>query len=570
MKYDDKAAAIRELKLVVDKSEDNEENNEWRFKACKQIMKISVDIQDYDGALQQLSKLIELLPKVSRIYSEESLIKIVMNYSIVGDNLFVTSLYDMITKYTLESSSGSNDRLFLKISLSKLNYFLENGDYAKCPPLIKSINEKLAQVSEAMMKSYVLEAIACEIEYESHMSNVNLLKLNQLYRKSLKITTAVTHPKILGTIRESGGKVSFYRGDYEKARTEFYECFKNYDEAGSSKKKKILKYLTLCSLLTGNEFNPFESQETQTYAQLPEFSNLLLLMQSYDDMDLKGTKQIIEHILISKDELLNDDIFLNAHEKILLNLKSKAIMNLFSAFRTIKFESIRQAVDLSQEDLETHIMKLVNSGKLTHIKIDFVNGYVESTSERNLIFPLSLRSEDIYYNLKAINMLDFNSNSVGNPGDANSAHEDRMDVDNEREREYLQPLDEANKQSILTKFLFASDYQSDKDWLKAIDSWYRYLVCAIPPAVKSELSQKDQIFSEQRAEKSVNHPGNTKTDIENDVADQSTNAGILSSTINGDIDDGEDDEYCENVSKVDLLTSWYKELQKYYNSIASK
>ena len=51
--------------------------------------------------------------------------------------------------------------------------------------------------------------------------------------------------------------------EYEKAHTDFFEAFKNYDESGSPRRTTCLKYLVLANMLMKSDINPFESQEVQ-------------------------------------------------------------------------------------------------------------------------------------------------------------------------------------------------------------------------------------------------------------------------------------------------------------------
>ena len=55
--------------------------------------------------------------------------------------------------------------------------------------------------------------------------------------------SAIPHPLILGVIRECGGKMHLREGEFEKAHTDFFEAFKNYDESGSPRRTTCLKYL---------------------------------------------------------------------------------------------------------------------------------------------------------------------------------------------------------------------------------------------------------------------------------------------------------------------------------------
>jgi len=85
----------------------------------------------------------------------------------------------------------------------------------------------------------------------------------------------------MGVIKECGGKMwmgerkwfpmhsviyrnhSFTPGQWNRASEDFFESFRNYDEAGSPQRIQVLKYLVLANMLTGSEVNPFDSQETK-------------------------------------------------------------------------------------------------------------------------------------------------------------------------------------------------------------------------------------------------------------------------------------------------------------------
>ena len=57
--------------------------------------------------------------------------------------------------------------------------------------------------------------------------------------------------------------IYFSVGQWNKASEDFFESFRNYDEAGSQQRIQVLKYLVLANMLTGSEVNPFDSQETK-------------------------------------------------------------------------------------------------------------------------------------------------------------------------------------------------------------------------------------------------------------------------------------------------------------------
>lgn len=75
------------------------------------------------------------------------------------------------------------------------------------------------------------------------------------------VKSAIPHPRIMGVIRECGGKMHmresklmlwtmsslltndscFFAEEWDNAQTDFFESFKNYDEAGSPQRIQVLK-----------------------------------------------------------------------------------------------------------------------------------------------------------------------------------------------------------------------------------------------------------------------------------------------------------------------------------------
>lgn len=62
-----------------------------------------------------------------------------------------------------------------------------------------------------------------------------------MYEKSLVVQSAIPHPRIMAVIRECGGKMHMEEESWAEAQKDFFEAFKNYDEAGSSRRIQCLK-----------------------------------------------------------------------------------------------------------------------------------------------------------------------------------------------------------------------------------------------------------------------------------------------------------------------------------------
>lgn len=53
----------------------------------------------------------------------------------------------------------------------------------------------------------------------------------------------------MGIIRECGGKMHMAERQWADAATDFFEAFKNYDEAGNQRRIQCLKYVLYSSLV---------------------------------------------------------------------------------------------------------------------------------------------------------------------------------------------------------------------------------------------------------------------------------------------------------------------------------
>lgn len=107
---------------------------------------------------------------------------------------------------------------------------------------------------------------------------------------SLKIVN-----KNLFSIVECGGKMHLREGEFERAHTDFFEAFKNYDESGSPRRTTCLKYLVLANMLMKSGINPFDSQEAKPYKNDPEILAMTNLVVSYQNNDINEFESILRN-----------------------------------------------------------------------------------------------------------------------------------------------------------------------------------------------------------------------------------------------------------------------------------
>lgn len=73
---------------------------------------------------------------------------------------------------------------------------------------------------------------------------------------------------------------------------------------------QVLKYLVLAHMLTGNDVNPFDSQETKPYREDPNIIAMTSLVDAYQRRDIQEAERIVEenHATLTEDEFISEFI----------------------------------------------------------------------------------------------------------------------------------------------------------------------------------------------------------------------------------------------------------------------
>ena len=61
------------------------------------------------------------------------------------------------------------------------------------------------------------------LEIQMHTELKNSKRLKELYSRALTIKSAIPHPRIMGIIRECGGKMHMHERVWSEAATDFFE-----------------------------------------------------------------------------------------------------------------------------------------------------------------------------------------------------------------------------------------------------------------------------------------------------------------------------------------------------------
>lgn len=284
-----------------------------------------------------------------------------------------------------------------------------------------------------MKGTQLLEIYALEIQMYTEQKNNK--KLKALYEQSLHIRSAIPHPLIMGVIRECGGetpshfegrgrnaggccegKMHLREGEFDKAHTDFFEAFKNYDESGNLRRMTCLKYVVLANMLMKvplapfahegpprgqagwvigleSDINPFDSQEAKPYKNDPEILAMTNLVSAYQNNDIAQ----FELILRTQREKIMADPFIREHitghtffpagswlcwtkqeglAELLRNIRTQVLVKLIRPYTRIQLSYLAAELNIPLPDVSKLLVHCILD-KWIRGRIDEVKGVLE-------------------------------------------------------------------------------------------------------------------------------------------------------------------------------------------------
>ena len=304
--------ALESFQRVLDL--ENGEKGEWGFKALKQMIKINFRLQNYEEMMTRYKQLLTYIKSaVTRNHSEKSINSILDYISTSKQMELLQNFYET----TLEAlKDAKNERLWFKTMTKLGKLYFDREEFNKLARILKQLRQSCQTVDgedDLKKGTQLLEVYALEIQM--YTAQKNNKKLKALYDQSLHIKSAIPHPLILGVIRECGGKMHLREGEFEKAHTDFFEAFKNYDESGSPRRTTCLKYLgilkslmpcrvllfsilVLANMLMKSGINPFDSQEAKPYKNDVEILAMTNLVTAYQNNDINEFEKILKVFVV--------------------------------------------------------------------------------------------------------------------------------------------------------------------------------------------------------------------------------------------------------------------------------
>lgn len=109
----------------------------------------------------------------------------------------------------------------------------------------------------------LLETFALEIQMCDQIKDKKRMK--RVYPQTMNLDAVISDPRVMGIIKECGGKLYMSEKKWELALEELFECFKFYQESGNIRAKNVLIYVILASMLCSATINYADTREAKVY-----------------------------------------------------------------------------------------------------------------------------------------------------------------------------------------------------------------------------------------------------------------------------------------------------------------
>lgn len=173
--------------------------------------------------------------------------------------------------------------------------------------------------------------------------------------------------------------------NWKEAQSDFFESFRNYDEAGSLHRIQVLKYLVLTTMLMKSDINPFDSQETKPYKTDSRISAMTDLVDAYQRNDIHK----YEAILRDNQDVLADPFIAENIDEVSRNMRTKAVLKLIAPYTRFTLAFIAKKINISVPEVQDILGFLIMDKKL-NAKINQESGtvLVEGRSDSDRIKPM--------------------------------------------------------------------------------------------------------------------------------------------------------------------------------------
>ena len=370
LKTSEPAKALALFEKVVKLESERGDEVKWRFKALEQMVKLRFNLGDLSGMASAYRDMLSFMSSVTRNECTDSINSVLDTVQSSTELQVLSQIYE-ITLGALKSAN--NERLWFNTNVKLGKLYLDLGDHAKLQRTCRELHRscKLENGADDPSKSTsLMEVYALEIQLCT--ATKDTARMKELYPKTLRLDAAISDPRIMGTIREEGGKMYMSEQRWKEAYDEFFEGFRNHQEAGNARAKSCLKYVVLANMLASSSINPFDSREAKVYKDELEITAMVQLRSAYEMKDVNTFEKLLRD---ERNGILNDPFIMTYVEPLLRNIRGQVLMRLVTPYQRIRLDFIASEINIPVEDVESLMVELILDRRIVG-KIDQTRGFL--------------------------------------------------------------------------------------------------------------------------------------------------------------------------------------------------
>ena len=346
----------------------------WRFKALENLVVLKFKLGHYDEMASRYAEMLTHATTVTRNECGDGVNAVLDALADPSSQCSDEIMRKMFSITFAALKSSSNERLWFNCNVKAGKLHLARGDHAAVRQVVDELKrscQKPDGSDDSSKGTSLLEAYALEISLCAATRDARRMK--RIYPRTLNLNAAVADPRIMGVIREEGGRMHMRDANFAEAYNEFYAGFRAYQEAGNSRAKDCLKYVVLANMLALSDINPFDAREAKAYQEETEVAAMRRLRVSYDANDLRQ----FETTLTDKRNNIQSDPFLMEYvDPLRRRMREQVLLALVKPYRRVKLDLLAGKLQLSEEDVEQIVVAMILD--------DRINGEVDML-EKHLV-----------------------------------------------------------------------------------------------------------------------------------------------------------------------------------------
>lgn len=376
-KDEDVEEAIRLYEDVVKLDTDMEskgENVEWRFKALQELVTLYFNTGNSEMMVRKYNDMLKDMHLATPNESTNAINNVLETVGASNDDKVLAQVFEV----TLEAlKTANNERLWFNTNLKLAKLYMNNSSNEKIHEIERILNTLKGTCvlpdgkDDPSKASSLLEVYAMEMQFCRLTGDT--IRMKTIYPKTLQLQAAISDPRIMGVIREEGGKMHMQQNQWDEAYNELNEAFRNFQQAGNNNKAKAcLKYVALSSMLGKTEINPFDAREAKVFERDTDVVAIINLRRHLQENDLNRFEKVLND---PRNGILEEPVLMTYIQPLRRRMREQVLINLTRPYDKVSISFLSEQLHITEVDVENMLLDMILAHEIS-AQIDQINGCV--------------------------------------------------------------------------------------------------------------------------------------------------------------------------------------------------